>query len=99
MNKQTYINKMNKTLHDDNTYRIVKKDPLKIIRNKINNMLKIWLNNKIIDNYTYKSLQCINGNLSRCYGLPKIHKKGTPLRIKVLRLELLFHRLEVRCIT
>jgi len=46
-------------------------------------MLKLWLNNKIIDDYTYKSLQCTNGNLPRCYGLPKIHKKGTLLRIVV----------------
>jgi len=83
MNKQTYINKMNKTLDDDSTYRIIKKDPLKMITNKTNNMLKIWLNNKIIDEYTYKSLQCTNGNLPRCYGLPKIHKKGTPLRIVI----------------
>jgi len=83
MNKQTYINKMNKTLDDDSTYKIIKKDPLRIITNKTNNMLKVWLDNKIIDEHTYKNLRCTNGNLPRCYGLPKIYKKDTPLRIVI----------------
>jgi len=83
MDKQTYINKMNMTLDDDNTYKQIKKDPLRIITTKTNNMLKLWLDNKIIDEYMYKSLKCTNGNLPRCYGLPKIHKKDSPLRIVV----------------
>lgn len=37
----------------------------------------------MINETTYKYLNCTNGNLSRCYGLPKIHKDGFPLRIIV----------------
>jgi len=83
MDKQTYIEKMNKTLDDNNTYKQIKKDPLGIITNKTNNLLKIWLDNKIIDNSMYKSLKCTNGNLPRCYGLAKVHKEGSSLRIVV----------------
>jgi len=82
IDKQTYIKKMNKTLVDDNMYKQIKKDPFRIITNKTNNLLKIWLDNKIIDDNTYKTLKC-NGNLPRCYGLPKVHKEGSPLRIVV----------------
>jgi len=83
MDKQTYINKMNATLDDDNTYKQIKKDPLRIITNKTNNMLKLWKDNKIIDEYTYNGLKCTNGNLPRCYGLPKVHKNGSPLRVVI----------------
>jgi len=71
------------TLDDDSTYKRIKKDPLNNITNKTNKMLKLWADNKIIDDPTYKSLRCTNGNLPRCYGLPKIHKEGFPLRIVV----------------
>jgi len=40
MDKRTYIEKMNKTLDDDNTYKQIKKDPLRTITNKTNNLLK-----------------------------------------------------------
>jgi len=46
-------------------------------------MLKMWWDNKIIDDSMYKALRCTNGNLPRCYGLPKVHKQGFPLRIVV----------------
>jgi len=81
--KQTYLNRMNMTLDDNSTYKRIKKDPLNSITNKTNKMLKLWADNKIIDEPTYKGLRCTNGNLPRCYGLPKIHKEGFPLRIVV----------------
>jgi len=37
----------------------------------------------IIDLSIYKTLNCTNGNLPRCYELPKIHKVDSPLRIIV----------------
>jgi len=83
LDKQIYINKMNRILSDDSTYKLIKKDPLRMITNKMNNMLKLWFDNKIIDEYTYKGLKCTNSNVPRCYGLPKIHKESSPLRIVV----------------
>jgi len=71
------------TTLDDSTYKQIKKDPLRTITTKTNNMLKIWLDNKIIDDSTYKELRCTNSNLPRCYGLSNVHKQGFPLRIVV----------------
>jgi len=83
LNKSTYVKQMTKTLDDDSTYKKILKDPLKTITNKTNNMFKMWFDNKIIDDPMYKGLRCTNGNLPRCYGLPKVHKQGFPLRIVV----------------
>jgi len=83
MEKQTYLNKMKSALEDDSTYKCIKKDPLRALTNKTNNMLKSWLDGEIIDTFTYNGLRCSNGNLPRCYGLPKIHKNGSPLRVVI----------------
>jgi len=83
LNKSKYVEQMTKALDDDRTYKKTFKDPLKTITNKTNNMLKMWRDNKIIDDPMYKGLRCTNGNLPRCYGLPEVHKEGFPLRIVV----------------
>jgi len=46
-------------------------------------LIKSWYDSKAIDDWRHKCLKCSNGNLPRCYGLPKIHKKDVPLRIVV----------------
>jgi len=66
-----------------NTYRLVKNNPLRKITTRLDNLIKTWSENDIIDECTYRGLKCTNGNLPRCYGLPKIHKPGYPLRIVV----------------
>ncbi|KAL6419279.1 hypothetical protein ACFW04_014008 [Cataglyphis niger] len=52
---------------------------------RINLLIKSWrdINRCLIDETTYKYLNTTNGNLPRCYGLPKIFKTGFPLRIIV----------------
>jgi|GEM_PF-1112420 len=83
LDKNNYIKQMESLLNDDSTYRQIKKNPLRKITVKIDNMIKAWRDSKIIDEGAYKKLKCTNGNLPRCYGLPKIHKPGHPLRIIV----------------
>jgi len=83
MDSATYKDQMFKVLDDANTYKIVKNNPLRKITTKCDNLLKAWLDNDIIDEKTFRTLKCTNGNLPRCYGLPKIHKPGHPLRIVV----------------
>ncbi|XP_011859249.1 PREDICTED: uncharacterized protein LOC105556755 [Vollenhovia emeryi] len=83
MDKPDYVNQMNELLNDTSTYRKIKKDPINTLTSKINSLVKSWHDNDIIDTQTYRSLNCTNGNLPRCYGLPKIHKNGYPLRIIV----------------
>jgi len=82
LDKKTYIDQMMITLDDSSTYRKLMKDPTRRISNRLNELLKTWLDNGIIEKFLYKKLICTNGNLPR-YGLPKIHKTGFPLRIIV----------------
>lgn len=77
------MDKMLDILNDSNTYRKIQKDPSKKLITKINNLVKSWLDLDIIDEHTYKHLKCTDGNLPRCYGLPKVHKSDFPLRIIV----------------
>lgn len=82
-NRNNYVEKMLLALNDVNTYRKVNKDPIRRISSKIHEMVRSWLDNGLIDDVTYKQLNCTNANLPRCYGLPKIHKESAPLRIIV----------------
>lgn len=70
-------------LGDQSTYRRINIDPITKLTNKIKTLLRSWRENQLIDEAVYKLLNITNGNLSRCYGLPKIHKAGFPVRIIV----------------
>jgi len=83
MDKSDYVSKMEVFLGDQFTYRKLNKDPIRKLTNKINTIIKSWRSNDLISETTYKKLNSTNGNLPRCYGLPKIHKAGFPLRIIV----------------
>ncbi|XP_071581632.1 uncharacterized protein [Temnothorax nylanderi] len=52
-------------------------------RSGLNELVRSWRDGGIIEDSDYRRLNCTNGNLPRCYGLPKIHKNGFPLRIIV----------------
>ncbi|XP_071653548.1 uncharacterized protein [Temnothorax longispinosus] len=83
MERNTYINRMTDLLSDSLTYKKLKNDPTRQITSKINGLAKSWRNKDIISEQLFRLLNCTNGNLPRCYGLPKIHKDGSPLRIIV----------------
>ncbi|XP_011869607.1 PREDICTED: uncharacterized protein LOC105562989, partial [Vollenhovia emeryi] len=83
MDRDDYNKRMTEMLNDQSTYKQVKKDPTKSLTSKLNSLIKTWRNEDIIDNQDYWRLNCTNGNLPRCYGLPKIHKAGFPLRVIV----------------
>ena len=74
---------MEALLSDPYTYKKLKRNPINALTNKLNSLVKSWRSNDLIDGTTYKFLNCTNGNTPRCYGLPKIHKKGLPLGIIV----------------
>src|SRR5580765_4521485 len=83
LDRNEYVQKMEALLKDPYTYKKLKRDPNNALTNKLNSLVKSWRSNDLIDNITYKFLNCTNGNTPRCYGLPKIHKNGLPLRIIV----------------
>jgi len=83
MDNSVYVQQMSDTLNDVSTYRCLKKNSIRKINLELEGLIKSWLENKLIDEPTYRELKCTNGNLPRCYGLPKIHKPACPLRVVV----------------
>jgi len=83
LDKKHYINAMNESLKDANTYMLVKKNPIKTIEKDLNNFLKIWLQKGYINKQQFYKLRSSDSLLPKAYGFPKIHKKNTPFRIIV----------------
>ena len=83
MTFQNYLEKMHDILHDNDTYRLIDKDPTKKLTTEIRTLLTGWKTKGFVDQFVYKKLYISDGDLPRSYGLPKIHKKGIPLRIIV----------------
>jgi len=87
MDSSEYNNRMIDIFSDSNTYTVIKKDPIKKLSNNVRNVLSGWLKKEYIDIRTYRKLLITDGVLPRAYGLPKLHKKGYPLRVIVSSLK------------
>jgi len=74
---------MEEILKDINTYTIVNKDPSLSIERKLNYIVKKWYKEEYISKTELLRLRSSDSLLPKAYGLPKIHKKNTPLRIIV----------------
>lgn len=80
MEKKDYETKMKEMLWDMCTYKRLNKDPTSSMQTK-NNLLVEKLHNKnLITTNEKNKLTIRTANAPRIYGLPKIHKSGTPLR-------------------
>ena len=79
MDRQDYINKANQLLNQ-NTYKVISKDPTNTIKNKLINILKNIKTKSGLGTNTYKSMYPTGCVPPKFYGLPKIHKPATPLR-------------------
>lgn len=73
-----YFDRIKVLLNDKNITTELKKDSNNKITNKLNNLVKSWLDLGFIDDYTYKQSRCTNSNLPRYYGLPKVSQDGLP---------------------
>lgn len=81
VNKGDYLKNMDALLNDNATYTIVNKDPTKKLIRNLHELLVRWKKRKYITNAMYKKLNCIDEVSPRAYGMPKIHKQGSSLRI------------------
>ena len=79
MEKNEYIKK-SEDLLNQSTYKALTTDPTNKYKNKLINLLKTIKAEGGIDNNTYKRLYPTGAVPPKYYGLPKIHKQGTPLR-------------------
>ena len=78
MDKKDYTDKACCLLGDSSTYRIIPKDPTYKLKNKLIGLLKdIKLTGGLKDS-TYHRLYRTSAVPQKFYGLPKIHKVGTP---------------------
>lgn len=81
LEKNTYVEKMTNLLFDPPTYTVVKRNPLNMLKNNTSKVLKNLNDNEFLSiKYHNNDLTFFNTELSRAYGLPKIHKQNTPLR-------------------
>jgi len=83
LNKSTYIRKMEELLSDQETYSIIRKNPIPSIEKNLNDTLKKWLHHGFITKKEFFCLRSSDSLLPKAYGLPKIHKANVPLRIIV----------------
>ena len=79
MDKEDYNSKSEELLHTP-TYQILKTDPTNKIKNKLISLLKTIKAEGGISETTYKKLYPTGDTTPKYYGLPKVHKEGTPLR-------------------
>ena len=79
MDKEEYIQKSEELLHQP-TYKQLPSDPTTKHKNRLISLLKTIKSEGGIDNITYKRLYPTGAGSPKCYGQPKIHKQGVPLR-------------------
>ncbi|XP_058983463.1 uncharacterized protein LOC131804504 [Musca domestica] len=80
MSKTEYDSKMNAILMDMCTYKRVRKDPTTGLQEKNNKLVTKLFELKLIDEKVKYNLINRTSIPPKIYGLPKIHKEGTPLR-------------------
>ena len=77
---KTTINKVQAILQDTNTYKVLSKDPTSQLKNKLITLLKDIKQTGGLSTQKYKQLYPTSAVPPKFYGLPKIHKAGTPVR-------------------
>ena len=80
MGQEDDTNKAQILLQDTNSYKILKKDPTSHLKNKLISLLKDIKQTGGLSTNKYKQLYPTSAVPPKFYGLPKIHKVGTPLR-------------------
>ena len=78
MDQEEYTNKAQASLQDTNTYKVLPKDPTTQLKNKLITLLKDIKQTGGLSTQKYKQLYPTNAVPLKFYGLPKIHKTGTP---------------------
>ena len=80
MDQHDCTNKAQALLQDTNTYKIINKDPTNRFKNKLKQTIRDIKQTGGLNNIKYKQLYPTSAVPPKFYGLPKIHKVGTPLR-------------------
>ena len=80
MDQTEYDGKIRTLLADASTYRRLPRDPTQALERRMNAMLLSPSRSGAIPGPLYERLRSSAGKIPLLYGLPKVHKPGTPLR-------------------
>ena len=80
MDQQDYNSKAQALLQDTNTYKVLSKDPTPQLKNKLITLLKNIKQSGGLSTQKIQTTIPHKCSPTQIYGLPKIHKTGTPLR-------------------
>ncbi|MCP3663993.1 MAG: GIY-YIG nuclease family protein, partial [Gammaproteobacteria bacterium] len=80
MKRDTYEDKCRLLLDDTRNYQLLPFDPSAVYQEEINSYLQTAKNSGLISQKVYDSLLTSGSKPARFYGIPKVHKNGTPLR-------------------
>ena len=80
MDSVDYQNKINTLVLDKNTYKEIKTDPTDKYTKQLRKELAILKDKRLITPQIYRKFYPKGCSVPKFYGLPKIHKKDTPLR-------------------
>ena len=80
MEKNDYESKIKELLNDQDTYCKLRNDPTNKFKAKLVKLLKQWKDKNKITQRLWQQLYPTASEIPKFYGLPKVHKKNTPLR-------------------
>ena len=80
MNTEDYKSKANTLLSDTTTYQKLEKDPTPKFSQTLITQLKDLKKEGVLEEHQYRRLYPTSATVPRFYGLPKVHKRDTPLR-------------------
>ena len=80
MNTSDYKEKAKNILSDNNTYKVLKKDPTSKYKTQLSSKLQEIRQLNEISDVEHRRLLPTSTLTPRFYGLPKVHKAGAPLR-------------------
>ncbi|XP_046587801.1 uncharacterized protein LOC124292954 [Neodiprion lecontei] len=83
MNKQMYEDKMLQQLSNNNSYKVVRYDLTCTLQQEVKKLTTDWSKSKLISDQLRRQIAKTDCLPPRAYGLPKIHKPDTPVRIIV----------------
>ncbi|XP_046489072.1 uncharacterized protein [Neodiprion pinetum] len=83
MNKQMYEDKMLQQLSNNNSYKVVRYDLTCTLQQEVKKLTTDWSKSKLISDQLRRQIAKTDCLPLRAYGLPKIHKPDTPVRIIV----------------
>jgi hypothetical protein len=83
IDKVDYIVKVESILADSSKFVKIQDDPYKLslkLEDKLNRFLRSLLKKKVLDEHSFQNMYSSGSSPGILYGLPKVHKPGTPVR-------------------